>query len=174
MRDAELDRSLGFLLHDVSRLLRKRFDQRAKSLGLTRAQYHLLAHLARNEGINQAGLAEILEIEPITLTRLVDRMEAGAWLERRADPADRRARTLFLTDKARAVFRRMRMIATGLHDEALRGFTAEERERLLDALVRARGNLYEPAPPGDAAGSRDGEGISPGSRPSPHSIGRPA
>src|SRR5271154_5853479 len=149
MRDAELDRSLGFLLHDVSRLLRKRFDQRAKSLGLTRAQYHLLAHLARNEGINQAGLAEILEIEPITLTRLIDRMESGAWLERRPDPADRRARTLFLTDKARAVFRRMRMIATGLHDEALRGFSAEEREWLLDALVRARGNLYEPTTTGD-------------------------
>ncbi len=156
MKELELDRSLGFLLHDVSRLLRKRFDQRAKSLGLTRAQYHLLAHLARNEGINQAGLAEILEIEPITLTRLIDRMEAGAWLERRADPADRRARTLFLTDKARAVFRRMRMIASSLHDEALRGFTAEERERLLDALVRARGNLSEPPAAGEPAGPREG------------------
>jgi len=153
----DLDRSLGFLLHDVSRLLRKRFDQRARSLGLTRAQYHLLAHLARKEGINQAGLAEILEIEPITLTRLVDRMEAGAWLERRADPEDRRARTLFLTDKARAVFRRMRMIASSLHDEALRGFPPEERERLLDALARARGNLCdlagggEPVDPGEDA-----------------------
>ena len=157
MKDRELDRSLGFLLHDVSRLLRKRFDQRARSLGLTRAQYHLLAHLARNEGINQAGLAEILEIEPITLTRLVDRMEAGAWLERRADPGDRRARTLFLTDKARAVFRRMRMIASTLHDEALRGFTAEDRERLLDALARARGNLSELAGAGEAAAPGDGD-----------------
>jgi DNA-binding MarR family transcriptional regulator len=169
MSEFELDRSLGFLLHDVSRLLRKRFDQRAKSLGLTRAQYHLLAHLARNEGINQAGLAEILEIEPITLTRLVDRMEAGAWLERRADPLDRRARTLFLTDKARAVFRRMRMIASGLHDEALRGFTAEERERLLDDLVRARSNLTDPT----ATGAPDGEGVPPGMTASPRSIGRP-
>src|SRR5579862_5338223 len=128
MKVSELDRSLGFLLHDVSRLLRKRFDQRAKSLGLTRAQYHLLAHLARHEGTNQANLAEILEIEPITLTRLVDRMEIAQWVERKPDAEDRRARRLFLTDKARAIFKRMRMIATGIHDEALRGLEPAARE----------------------------------------------
>ena len=96
-------------------------------------------------------------------------MEAGAWLERRADPLDRRARTLFLTDKARAVFRRMRMIASGLHEEALRGFTAEDRERLLDDLVRARSNLNDPS----ATGIPDGDGVPSGMAASPRSVGRP-
>src|SRR5882672_3339347 len=106
MKHPELDVSFGFLLHDIARLMRKRFDQRARGLGLTRAQWQVLAHLARHEGINQAGLAEILEIEPITLGRLVDRMADSGWLERRADPNDRRARLLYLTAKARPVFDR--------------------------------------------------------------------
>src|ERR1700722_9689780 len=104
MTNSELDTSFGFLLHDIARLMRKRFDQRARSLGLTRAQWQVLAHLARHEGINQAGLAEILEIEAITVGRLVDRMEEAGWVERRAHPSDRRARLLYMTAKARAVF----------------------------------------------------------------------
>src|ERR1051326_4378504 len=74
MSDKALDLTFGFVLHDIARLMRKRFDQRARGLGLTRAQWQVLAHLARHEGINQAGLAEILEIEAITLGRLIDRM----------------------------------------------------------------------------------------------------
>ena len=70
-----LDRNLGFLLHDVARLMRKRFEQNARELGLTRSQCSVLAHLARHDGIQQGALAEILEVEPITLTRLVDRLE---------------------------------------------------------------------------------------------------
>src|SRR5258705_12803842 len=84
----ELDSSFGFLLHDIARLMRKRFDQRARSLNLTRAQWQVLAHLARHEGINQAGLAEILEIEPITLGRLIDRMAEAGWARRRSHPSD--------------------------------------------------------------------------------------
>src|SRR6185437_9269425 len=80
------ERSFGFLLHDIARLMRKRFDQRARSLNLSRAQWQLLVHLSRREGINQSGLAEILEIENITLGRLVDRMEEAGWVERRLDP----------------------------------------------------------------------------------------
>src|SRR5207302_9486649 len=87
----ELDSSFGFLLHDIARLMRKRFDQRARNLNLTRAQWQVVAHLARHEGINQAGLAEIIEIEPITLGRLIDRMEEAGWVERRPNPSDRRA-----------------------------------------------------------------------------------
>src|SRR5207237_4472081 len=96
----ELDVALGFLSHGIARLIRKRFDQRARGLGLTRAQWQVLAHLARHEGINQAGLAEILEIEPITLGRLIDRMEEAGWVERRQHPSDRRARQLYLTAQA--------------------------------------------------------------------------
>ena len=132
------------------------------------AQYYLLGKLARNEGINQVGLAEILEIEPITLARLVDRMESGGWLVRRPDPYDRRARRLYLAKKSRPVLARMRGIAAGVYEEALRGLPAAARERLIDALVLARRNLGdEPtdavpaandgAPPrrAAAAGARD-------------------
>ena len=101
--DAYLTRSLGFLLGDVSRLVRMRFDQRARDLDLTRAQWRVLAQLRRREGINQRALADILDIENITLTRHVDRLELKGLVERRPDPNDRRARTLHLKDKAKSV-----------------------------------------------------------------------
>src|SRR5260221_10345168 len=96
-----LDRNLGFLLHDVARLMRKRFEQNARDLGLTRSQCQVLAHLARNEGIQQSALADILEVEPITLTRILDRLEDGGLVERQAHPTDRRVRLLRLTEAAR-------------------------------------------------------------------------
>jgi DNA-binding MarR family transcriptional regulator len=131
MPDKDLDMSFGFVLNDIARLMRKRFDQRARGLGLTRAQWRVLAHLARHEGINQAGLAEILEIEPITVGRLIDRMEEAGWVERRPKPNDRRVRLLYLTDKAWPVFARMRAIG------------AAERDRLIAMLVTVRSNLSD-------------------------------
>src|SRR5258707_15845407 len=97
------EKPLGFVLHDVARFLRKRFELRGRDaqLGLTRAQWSVLAHLARQEGINQAALAQILEIEPITLVRLLDRLQAAGLVERRPDATDRRARVLYLTPAAR-------------------------------------------------------------------------
>ena len=83
------EHGFGFLLHDIARLLRKRFDQRAATLGLSRAQWQVLAHLHRHEGINQSGLADILEIQGVTLGRLVDRLEAAGWVERRRGSAGR-------------------------------------------------------------------------------------
>src|SRR5271166_5890619 len=75
MINFDFNRSFGFVLHETARLLSKRFDQRAKCLGLTRAQIQLMAYLVYHEGINQTGLADLLEIEPISLARLIDRME---------------------------------------------------------------------------------------------------
>lgn len=146
---------LGALVNDVARLLRKRFDHRAKNLGLTRAQYYLLGRLSRHEGINQAGLADMLEVEPITLARLADRMERGGWIERRPDPADRRARRLYLTEKSRPVLARMHAIAAGVYDEALAGLGPRARADLVESLLQVRQNLAdlaadpapEPAPP---------------------------
>jgi DNA-binding MarR family transcriptional regulator len=140
---ASFDRNLGFLLHDAARLLRKRFDQRARSLGLTRAQWSVLAHLSRQEGINQATLADILEIEPITLVRLLDRLEAAGWLERRPDPRDRRARLLFLTEAAHPMLDRMRALGAETREEAVAGLSEEDRERLIDTLVVIKKNLSE-------------------------------
>lgn len=143
MTSPSFDRSFGFLLHDVARLLRKRYEQRARPLGLTRAQWQVLAHLQRQEGINQSGLAELLELEPITVGRLIDRMEEAGLVERRADPGDRRAHRLFLTERARPILERGRALGDAVRNEAFAGFPDPEREKLIDLLLHVRGNLSE-------------------------------
>jgi MarR family transcriptional regulator for hemolysin len=143
MTQSSLDRSFGFLLHDIARLVRKRYEQRARPLGLTRAQWQVLAYLQRHEGINQSGLAELLEIEPMTIARLIDRMEEAELVERRADPTDRRARRLFLTKRARPMLERGRALGDEVRAEAFAGLDGAERERLIDMLLHVRGNLSD-------------------------------
>jgi DNA-binding MarR family transcriptional regulator len=138
-----LDRNWGFLLNDAARLLRKRFDQRARGLGLTRAQWQVLAHVNRQEGLNQTALAEILEIEPITLVRLLDRLEASGLIERRLDPKDRRVRLLYLTEKARPVLVEMQKLGAATREEAMAGLSPEDRERLVETLIAIKSNLTE-------------------------------
>jgi len=135
------DQSFGFLVNDVARLLRQRFDQRAHGLGLTRTQWRALAHIGRQEGIHQAALAELLEVEPISLARLIDRLEAGGFVERRHDPADRRTRRLYLTAKVHPVAERMRALARETVAEAFAGFGNDEIDALSAALARIKGNL---------------------------------
>jgi DNA-binding MarR family transcriptional regulator len=101
----------------------------------------VLAHLSRNEGIKQAGLAEILEIKPITLARLLDRLSANGWVERRSDPNDKRARLLFLTNKARPILVELRSVALSVREEALSGLDAAEQDRLIDQLRVVKENL---------------------------------
>ena len=139
--DAYLTRSLGFLLGDVSRLVRLRFDQRARDLDLTRAQWRVLAQLRRREGINQRALADILDIENITLTRHVDRLELKELVERRPDPNDRRARTLHLKDKAKSVLGELRTLSEQTREEALTGISQEQTEQLIDTLLKIKGNM---------------------------------
>src|SRR6478672_1911662 len=95
---ARMEPNIGYLLNDSSRLLRRAFDERVRELGLTAVQARLLLSLQKFPDNNQAFYAERLEVEPITLTRIVDRMEEAGWIERVADPSDRRARRLHLTD----------------------------------------------------------------------------
>ena len=133
--------SLGFLISDVSRLMRKRFDERARSVGATRAQWKTLVTLARNEGINQGGLADLLEVEPITLCRMIDRLEESGMVERRRDPGDRRAWQIFLTDAARPVIEQLRGFADDLFESALAGLDQPERRALTASLETIRGNL---------------------------------
>lgn len=140
-----LDRSFGYLVHDVARLFARRFNQRALSfLGLSRAQCRILAYLARHEGINQAGLADLLEVKPMTLMRHIDRMAADGWIERRLDPADRRARRLFLTEKARPLLARILELSTDIRREAFSDLSEDDGRRLIDLLRRVHGNLTEP------------------------------
>lgn len=148
----DLDRNFGFLLNDVARLLRQRFDTRAQSLGLTRTQWRALAHIGRQEGLNQAALADILEVEPISLARLIDRLEAGGFVERRHDPADRRTWRLYLTSKAHPVSERMKILALETLAEAFHGLKRAEIDALNDALARIKENL------GAAAAAREDDG----------------
>ena len=134
---------LGFMLNDVSRLLRTRFDQRAKSHGLTRSQWRVLVHLARAEGIIQSGLAEILEVERMTLGRLIDRLEVAGWVERRRDSKDRRVRRLYLTAMARPTLSDIMKIATDMHDEALHGLSNDDLNQLMQTLLVIKNNLIE-------------------------------
>ncbi len=102
--------TLGFLLHDVARLLRRRFEQNARGTGLTRSQWQVLAYLDQNEGIHQGRLAELLDIEPITLGRIVDRLEILGLIERLPHPSDRRIWLLHLTDAARPKLTQLRKL----------------------------------------------------------------
>lgn len=135
--------TLGFLVHDVARLLRKRLEQRARAagIGLSRAQWQVLANIARCEGINQAGLAAILDIEPITLVRLLDRLENMGLVERRLDPKDRRQRNLYLTDRAAPELERVRELGAAVREEALAGLDDAARQRLLAELGSIKSNL---------------------------------
>jgi MarR family transcriptional regulator for hemolysin len=135
--------TLGFLLHDVARLLRKRFEQRAKGLGLTRSQWQTLAYLSNNEGIHQAGLAEMLEIEPITLARILDKLAERGLIERRQHPTDRRIWLLYMCDEARPLLIQMRSLGDTTRGEALEGVSAEENHRLFETLILMKSNLVQ-------------------------------
>src|ERR1700757_5063840 len=115
--------TLGFLLHDVARLLKKRFEQHARGSGLTRSQWQVLAYLARNEGISQSALAELLEVEPITLARIADKLEALGLVERRPHPSDRRVWLLHLTRPARPKLEQVRKLGDITRSEALVGIS---------------------------------------------------
>jgi MarR family transcriptional regulator, transcriptional regulator for hemolysin len=136
-------RTLGFVMNDVARLLRKEFEQRARAgaLGLTRAQASVLAYLARQEGINQAALAQLLEVEPITLARLLDRLQAAGFVERRPDRRDRRAHLLYLTEAAWPLLDRIFALAGEVREDALAGVDEIDRERLLEMLLAMKANL---------------------------------
>ena len=135
--------TLGFLLHDVARLLRKRFEQRAKCLGLTRSQWQTLAYLANNEGIHQGGLAEILEIEPITLVRILDKLSERGLIERRQHPTDRRIWLLYMREEAHPILAEMREIGDVTRAEALQGASPEQREALFNILSEMKTNLVQ-------------------------------
>lgn len=135
--------TLGFLLHDVARLLRKRFEQRAKSFGLTRSQWQVLAYLSNNEGIHQGGLADILEIEPITLVRILDKLAERGLIERRQHPKDRRIWLLYMCDAALPLLDAMRQIGELTRGEALGGVSPEQREQLFAILSTMKTNLVQ-------------------------------
>ena len=133
--------SLGFLISDVSRLLRKRFDERARLIGVTRQQWRTLSVLKRHEGSNQGMLAELLEVEPITLGRMIDRLEEAGWVERRRDPGDRRVWRIHLTDAAQPILLQLKTIADALFIDAAEGISPDDQDKLHALLEQLRSNL---------------------------------
>lgn len=141
MRPRSPQREFAFSLNDVARLLRTYADQRARQLGMTRAQWAVLARLEYNEGLKQAELAEMLDLQPITLTRLVDRLCANGLIERRPDPDDRRVKRLYLTQQARPLMDRLAELGQDLMGHVLDGFDIKTVERIIGELGRVRENL---------------------------------
>jgi DNA-binding MarR family transcriptional regulator len=133
--------SLGFLLLDTARLLRRRFEQESRDMPITSAQWLIIGRLVHNEGIGQAALAALLDIEPMTVSRHVDRMEAAGLVERCPDPNDRRARRLFTTEKSRALLPPMRERAAAVYEQALAGVSDEARATLYASLHTIIANL---------------------------------
>ena len=134
---------IGYLLADNSRLARWAFDQRVREIGVTGPQARLLLILSRNAGENQGYYAERLEVEPITLCRMVDRLEEAGMIERRRDPADRRAWQLHLTEKSRKVVAQLQQRVDSLVDDMLEGLTPDEREEFARLLKTVGANLSE-------------------------------
>jgi DNA-binding MarR family transcriptional regulator len=132
---------IGYLLADNSRLARRAFDERVRAEGVTGPQARLLLTLERSPGENQGHYADLLEVEPITLCRMVDRLEDARLVERRPDLNDRRARRLHLTDKSREKLTRLRERLDAMVEEMLAGLSVADREDFVRLLTVVRTNL---------------------------------
>jgi len=131
----------SLLIHDIARLTKKYFDRRARMLDLTRAQWLALSILRRHPGMNQAELASHLEVEPMTVARLIDRLEEAGFVERKTDKHDRRSKKLYLTKRAQGTINKIRTLAIETRSEALAGISEEEHETLVGLLHKIKHNL---------------------------------
>jgi MarR family transcriptional regulator, transcriptional regulator for hemolysin len=136
-------RELAFSINDVARLLKTYADQKAAQFGMTRAKWAVLVRLDRFEGLKQTELAEMLDLQPISLTRLLDGLAENGLIERRADPADRRAKRLFLTPAARPLLDHLSVVAEDLMGSALAGLDENDQEMLLKLLATVKENLRQ-------------------------------
>src|SRR6185436_4734322 len=135
------DRDLLIILHDVARTLRTRFDQKARaSHAMTRAQWLILSRLERQPGMSQNEMAAICEVEPITVARLVDRLEARGLVERRADPTDRRIKRLHLLPAARPILETINDASESMNARITAGLDEKTRDTLIDALLVLKEN----------------------------------
>ena len=136
-------RNFGFLVHDVSRLIKRRFDRQARQTGLpiTRRQAAVMLYIARNEGVSQTEVATWLDLEPIALVRMLDKLHDEGLVERRAHPTDRRVRTLWLTPAAAPVVTQILSINKGIREESFAGMPTQARDTVIDILDAIKGNL---------------------------------
>jgi MarR family transcriptional regulator for hemolysin len=141
MRKYELEKSIGFAVYEVYRQMRRDMQARMSEDSLTQAQWRALAHLALQEGCSQAVLAERLDIKPITLTRLIDKLAEAGWVKRQPDPEDRRAVRLYLTSKAQPSLEILQEKAMQTREKATRGLNPEEISALLATLKKIKENF---------------------------------
>jgi len=139
--EMSLEREVAFSINDVARLLKTYADQRARDFGMTRAQWAVLARVERSEGLKQCELADTLDLQPITLTRLIDRLCDGGLIERRSDPEDRRAKRLYLTPAARPVLDGLTRLGNDIMAIVLAGIEPAAVEELLALLLTLKTNL---------------------------------
>jgi DNA-binding MarR family transcriptional regulator len=141
--DAEADetRGMGFLMTEAARLFRREFDARAESIKLTRSQWLALMRIKRQEGLSQRELAEQMEIRPITLTRILDRLAAKGWVTRKPHPTDRRVRLLYLTRKSKPHTDAIRAIARGARQKAFKNIAQGDLQRMRELLQQVKDNL---------------------------------
>src|SRR5215471_14418532 len=137
------NRELAFSINDVARLLRTHADQKAAQFGMTRAKWAVLSRLDRFEGLKQNELADMLDLQPITLTRLLDRLSENGLIERRADPDDRRANRLYLTPAARPLLEQLGELGEELMTTALAGVDRDSIERMVAQLATVKENLRQ-------------------------------
>ena len=140
-RNDTRDLRLGFLIHDVSRLRRKAFDQLMKPLGITRSQWWVIAHLSRHDGMMQTELATLLDVGKMALGGLVARLEAGGWVIRKPDRADGRIKRVFLTSTSHGLIRKMQAAEKRHNKLVLKGLSQEERNLLTELMARIKRNL---------------------------------
>ena len=155
VEDPTSGRTFGFLLQDVARLLKRQFERRARQGGLpiTRRQASVMIYVSRHEGVSQAEVAARLDLEPISLVRLLDKLCEEGLVERRAHPTDRRVRTLWLTAAALPVLESILRINAAIRAEAFAGMPLAVRETFIDALAHVKDNLAVEQEGGDAAGA---------------------
>ncbi len=145
----QLDHNIGFLVNDISRLIPTEYNKIMKPLGLTRAQWRVIVHLHRVDGLTQSDLAELLDVGKVSVGGLIDRLEHSGWVERRNDPQDRRSNLVFLTKKGRAIEKKMETTGRELTRQTLRNLGSDERTQLVDLLIAVKNNLLEIESGGD-------------------------
>ena len=160
MKRPSLNREFAFTLNDVARLLRTYADYKAAQFGITRAQWAVLVRVERAEGLNQSELAESLDLQPITLTRLLDKLCDSGLIERRPDPEDRRAKRLFLTPAARPLLEQLGALGEETMADTLAGVERASVEQMVEKLAVVKENLrrliHQRAPAGSAGERRYG------------------
>lgn len=157
MLPRSINREFAFTINDVARMLRTFADYKAAQFGITRAQWVVLVRLDRSEGLKQSELAEMLELQPISLTRLLDKLCDNGLIERRPDPVDRRAKRLFLTPAARPLLEKLGDLGEELMSTALAGVARDTIEQMVAQLGLVKENLRQAIQQrnsGEAAGER--------------------